>query len=277
MLRPTVVVTRPEPESAAWVQELGAAGWPALALPLLRLAPADGAQSLHAVWHQAQHFQAWMFVSAAAVRFFFASCPADWRPTAPLPRSWAPGPGTAQALRRAWAQLGVPDAPVDEPAADAPQFDSEALWARVSAQVRPGFRLLLVRGDSDTPQRDEAGRAVAGGVLPGVGRDWLTQHSLARGADVQAVVAYERRLRTWSDPADAQALQHALALPLWQLSNREALHALAAVPAQQWGNKTAIVTHPRIAQAAQDVGFGRVLHCEPGVPALIAALKSLTP
>ncbi|MFN6997804.1 MAG: hypothetical protein ACK4PH_26745 [Aquincola tertiaricarbonis] len=38
--RPTVVVTRPREQAAAWVEALGAAGWPVVALPLIEIAPA---------------------------------------------------------------------------------------------------------------------------------------------------------------------------------------------------------------------------------------------
>lgn len=273
MHRPTVVITRPQPEADGWVQALLAQEWPALALPLLHLTAPRSPQrqaDLRAAWHGLSACDALMFVSAAAVRFFFEAMPPDWRPPARWPRCWAPGPGTAVSLQAALARIGADAALVDAPAPDAAQFDSEALWQTVRLQVRPGFRLCVVRGDSDA-------RAPSSAIdgLAGVGRDWMAQTCLAQGAHLQAVVAYERRLRTWSAGSDAVDLQRALAAPVWQLSNREALQALSAVPTERWHDKTAITSHSRIADAAASLGFGRVHCCEPGLPALALALESV--
>jgi uroporphyrinogen-III synthase len=275
MHRPTVVITRPQPEAEAWRQALQSQGWPALALPLLRLnAPhsSDRQAAVVDLWGNLSACDALMFVSSAAVRFFFEARPPGWRPPTRWPRCWVPGPGTAQVLQAALAQIGADVTLVDSPDPGAVQFDSEALWQTVAPQLRPGFRLWLVRGDSDALAPMEA----IGG-LPGVGRDWLSQTCLAQGAEVQAVVAYERRLRTWTSDTDARDLQSALDVPVWQLSNRESLQALDTVPAERWCAKTAVATHPRIAEAAKILGFGRVHLCAPGMPALVRALESLHP
>ena len=275
MHRPTVVITRPQPEAQAWGQALQSQGWPALVLPLLHLTAPHSSDRQAAVvdlWRNLSACDALMFVSSAAVRFFFEARPSGWRPPTHWPRCWVPGPGTAQVLQAALAQIGADVTLVDAPDPGALQFDSEALWQTVAPQLRPGFRLWLVRGDSDAPAP-----VAANGDLPGVGRDWLSQTCLAQGAKVHAVVAYERRLRTWTADTDVHDLQTALAAPLWQLSNREALQALDAVPAERWRDKTAIATHPRIAEAAAILGFGRIQLCAPGVPALVRALESLHP
>lgn len=274
MARPAVVLTRPEPEAGVWAQTLQHAGWPVVRLPLLHLSAPSQAEhcaALQTVWRDLSGWDALMFVSAAAVRYFFAACPPDWHRPAALPRSWTPGLGTAEAVRRAWTDLGVDHPVVDAPAADATQFDSEALWTQVAPQVGAGFSVLLVRGGSDALLTPHATSPWAG-----AGRDWLAQRCVERGAKVQAVVAYERRLPDWSDQAQRARLQEALQIPIWQLSNREALQALQAVPPERWANKTALVTHPRIAEAAQALGFGRVQLCAPGVPAFVAALESLS-
>lgn len=273
MRRPTVVITRPQPEADEWVDALRARGWPALALPLLRLdvpQSADRQAALRDLWSDLSACDALMFVSAAAVRFFFGLRPEGWRRPARWPRCWAPGPATAQVLRSALAQIGGDMALVDSPAPNADQFDSEALWQTVASQVQPGFRLCLVRGDSDAgdPLLSDAG-------LPGVGREWLSHACQAQGAQVRAVVAYERRLSTWTAPADACLLQTALSAPIWLLSNREALQSLAGVSPRHWREKTAIVTHRRIGEAAVALGFRRLCTCGPGVSGLVLALESV--
>ncbi len=70
---------------------------------------------------------------------------------------------------------------IDGPAADATQFDSEALWQQVHPQVGPGDRVLIVRGRSRPAARK-----------PGHGRDWLARQIAAAGGHVDFVVAYER-------------------------------------------------------------------------------------
>ena len=83
-----------------------------------------------------------MFVSAQAVRLFFAQRPPGLNLNAPMPRCWATGPGTARAL----IEAGVAAQSIDQPRATAGQFDTEALWAVVGAQVRAGDDVLIVRG-----------------------------------------------------------------------------------------------------------------------------------
>ena len=138
-----VVITRPAGDAPAWVDALQAAGNQVLALPLIEVGPARHLQPVLQAWAQWSEWQAVMFVSAQAVRYFFDSQPAALRAdagqvTSPTwangPRCWATGPGTHKAL----LQAGVPEACIDSPAADAAQFDSEALWQRVAAQVKVG-------------------------------------------------------------------------------------------------------------------------------------------
>jgi len=44
---------------------------------------------------------------------------------------------------------------------------------------------------------------------------------------------------------------------------------------QSWRHGVALATHPRIAQAARDIGFGQVHTAPPGLPALIASIESI--
>ena len=122
-----LIVTRPAAQAAAWVDDLRALGVNAVALPLIVIAPAADTAPVHAAWRRLDAFALLVFVSANAVLHFFAERPAD----APWPAgllAGATGPGTAVALREA----GLADTAIVEPAADAPSFDSEALWARLT-------------------------------------------------------------------------------------------------------------------------------------------------
>lgn len=259
-----VIVTRPEREALHWVQALRAQGLDAQPLPLMAVGPVrspDAQRALAAAWQNLGHFAAVMFVSANAVRHFFAACPlgAAW-PTGPRgPRAWAPGPGTADALRVA----GVPTHRIDQPAPQAPQFDSESLWAVVRSQLQPGQRLLLVRG------ADAQGHSA--------GRDWLAQQLVAQGASVHTVLAYQRCPPVLTAPEQALLDAASRDGSVWLFSSSEAVGHWRALRSPVAGGAAAraVVTHPRIAEAAQAAGFDVVCTSRPAVDAVVASIKSL--
>ena len=185
-----LIVTRPAPEAAAWVDVLRGNGWPAQALPLIDIAPPDDERDLATLQHWRRHWMqadAILFVSGAAVTHFFADAlaPVD---AAMRTRFWAPGPGTARLLKKAIAPWGWGADRIDSPPLEAAQFDSEHLWPVVSSQVEQGRLVLIVRGTSG---REPPVQGVPG--VAGHGRDWLIQQCLAAGAQVQGCVAYARR------------------------------------------------------------------------------------
>lgn len=249
-----VIVTRPEQEALGWVDRLRGCGVDALALPLIAIEAAPDAAPLRDVWQRIGSFRAAMFVSGNAVRHFFAQRPAG----ALFPiRAWAPGPGTADALREA----GVDETLIDGPAHDAAQFDSEALWLRIAPQVRHGDAILIVRGG------DGQGRAA--------GREWLGEQLAQAGAGVQTVVAYVRHCPEWTAVQRGEALDAAADGSVWLFSSSEAVgHLRSLLPAQSWRDARALATHPRIAQAARDAGFGRVDMCRPAFEEVLGSLQS---
>jgi uroporphyrinogen-III synthase len=175
-------------------------------------------------------------------------------------RVWSPGPGTAQTLQR----LGIAAARIDCPAHDAVQFDSEALWAQVQAQITAGDRVLIVRGaEADAPAH-------------GSGRDWLAQQIQAAGGQVEFVVAYTRSAPVLTPVQMAQAQDGVRQGALWLLSSSQALgHLCAALPQQDWRSARALATHPRIAQAARAAGFGAVHECRPALEDVALAIEGL--
>ena len=267
-----LIVTRPAPEAAAWVDVLRGNGWPAQALPLIDIAPPDDERDLATLQHWRRHWMqadAILFVSGAAVTHFFADAlaPAD---AAMRTRFWAPGPGTARLLKKAIAPWGWGAERIDSPPLEAAQFDSEHLWPVVSSQVEQGRLVLIVRGTSgrESPVQEVPGVA-------GHGRDWLIQQCLAAGAQVQGCVAYARR----SPPLSTldQGLLAAACGPdsAWLFSSSEALIPLQAQrPAAGWGHTTAIVTHPRIAAAARLAGFDRIVSTRPALDDVMRTLES---
>jgi uroporphyrinogen-III synthase len=247
-----VVVTRPLPEALRWAERLRERGFDPLVLPLLEIAPPPDDSGLRQAIARLDAYAAVMFVSANAVHGFFAAA-SGWG----APRAWAPGPGTAEALRGA----GVPAASIDAPLEDAPQFDSESLWAQVRDQVRRDDRVLIVRG------ADAEGRSQ--------GREWLAQQLAAAGAQVETVVAYQRRAPAWNAEQVAAAQRAAQDGSLWLFSSSEAVGQLAQLlPGQDWSRAQAIATHPRIAQAVHALGFGAVHASRPAFEEVVASIES---
>lgn len=252
-----VLVTRPEPEASAWVRALQQAGHSAEACPLIEIA------FLPATPLPLPDAQALMFVSPQAVAAWWA----QGRAVVPGQRCWAPGPGTARALRA----RGVPDAQIDQPPATAPQFDSEALWAVVQPQVGPGHRLLIVRGDSGPAETPASTPATAG-----QGREWLAQRCRAAGGEVQALAVYRRCAPTWSPAQRQRALAASHGDSRWLFSSSEALaHLQQLCPGHDWSAARALVTHPRIAANARAMGFGEIITTRPALDDVVQALSSL--
>lgn len=258
MTRPAVIVTRPAREAQLWVNALQEAGWNALALPLIDIAPPTDIRALERCRQHWQTYDAVMFVSAQAVTGFMGAAASACSSTGV--RCWAPGPGTARALHNA----GVPVDRIDAPSADAEQFDSEALWAVVAHQLKPGFRLLIVRGESQGQHPGQRGN----------GRDWLAKQCESAGARVDWCVAYQRRAPEWTFTELQAAQQHAQDGSLWLFSSSEALAHLAKLaPKVSWAGARAVVTHPRIAQAAQGLGFGTIITTRPALPDVLRSLS----
>lgn len=254
------LVTRPEPQAAEWVCKLRARGLQAEALPLLEIARVGDAAPLRAMFTQLQRCAGRqplvMFVSPNAAACFFQALAG---PGAEAPPAWpqgalaaGTGPGTVAALQAA----GVPAAAIVAPPAEAAQFDSETLWALLKNQEWAGRPAWIVRGEG--------------------GRDWLADTLRAAGAEVAFVQSYARRAPEWGE-VERGLLARALARPetvRWLLSSSEAVgHLGALAPAADWAGSTALASHPRIAESARGLGFGRVVEIRPTVDAVAEVLR----
>jgi uroporphyrinogen-III synthase len=281
-----VIVTRPAREAQDWVLALRQAGWPAEALPLIDIGPAPDPDAVRRAWlrleSNPQHCLALMFVSANAVEGFFAARPVGTLPVASTPiQAWATGPGTARALVAA----GWPPARIVVPPEDAPQFDSEALWARVAGQVGSGSRVLIVRGADaqdlrDTPaQASDPGRASVDLASVGAGRDWFARQVREAGGQVDFVVSYQRCPPRWAQP-ELELASACAATPggaVWLFSSSEAVrHLRSLLPEQDWGAARALVTHERIARAARDAGFVDIAVSRPALADVQNALAAFS-
>ena len=277
-----VIVTRPRLEADAWVKQLRALHFDAVALPLIHIgAVADNNDPDNDVVKACENlhqYRAIMFVSSNAVRYFYPSnMPiagkliaysaikniANLDKLASHPRMWVTGPGTRDAL----LAQSVPADLIDSPAADAAQFDSEALWSRVHHQVKPGDKVLIVRGSSLNTNDAES--------LAMSGRPWLADQLTAAGVQVDVAVSYQRSAPVFDAAQMALMVQAATDKSVWLLSSSEAVSNLGTVSGLNWSHARAVATHPRIAQAARDAGFGVVYESRPLLADVAASIESL--
>ena len=261
-----VIVTRPVGEGQKWVNTLQNAGYQAVSLPLIEVLPAPQPEAVRSAWQQIGQWDAAMFVSRNAVHGFFALKPSETMvfcaQTAIKSRAYVTGPGSYSALLLAGAQAPWIDAPDHATG----QFDSEALWNVVRGQVGKGFRLLIVRGTTVN----------GAGTDAGVGRDWFAKQATTACAQVDFVVAYQRQQPQFGTLQRELAIAAANDASVWLFSSSEAITNLQAqCPAQGWSGARAIATHPRIALAAKEAGFGVVRESRPALSALMASIESL--
>lgn len=258
-----LIVTRPAPDAQAWVAAFVRQGETATALPLIDICPTRQPQAVTELGQRWPALYAVMFVSAAAVRHFFAAMPL--RPPHCWPQAWATGQGTVRALLAA----GWPAAAIIAPAPDAAQWDSEALWAL----IQPRLTSELPSHTALIKQVVIARGADAMGQL--AGRDWLAQQLATAGVGVDTVSVYERHCPVWD--ATTRAVVKAFpADALWLFSSSEAIANLQTLcPDHDWATSRALATHSRIAQAARCAGYGVVYESRPGLAAVTASIKSL--
>lgn len=260
-----VILTRPERDARSWVDALTAKGVETLVLPLMALEDPPDPEAVRHTWLELARFDAILFVSGNAVEGFFKQKPAeatDWCAQAAIKlRAYVTGPASRAALLR----QGVDAAAIDAPDPKSGQFDSEALWAVVEPQVSPGFRLLVVRG-ADAADTDSGGS----------GRDWFAAQVLAKGGQVQWLAAYRRACPAWDGAEQEQARHAAQDGSVWLFSSSQAIRNLRQLmPDRPWSMAKAVATHPRIAQAARDAGFGVVCVSRPVLAEVVASIESL--
>lgn len=267
-----VIVTRPAADAQHWVRQLQEGGFAAEALPLIEIAPASDAAALAQARQNLGRYAACMFVSGNAVDYFFKAPAAAGPGLPPSLRLMAPGPGTVAALLAA----GVPAGQIDAPAADAEQFDSEALWAVVGQRDWRGRRVLVLRGESP----DAAGGA-GGGVSSG--RDWIARQWEAAGAQVDFAGVYQRRAPQFSGEQVERARAASADGSVWLFSSSEAVANLTRLPGLagvDWRGARAVATHPRIVEAARAAGWGVVVASRPALKDIrdtLASIESLYP
>ncbi len=93
------------------------------------------------------------------------------------------------------------------------------------------------------------------------------------------VISYERSTPVFDAAELALVRQASTDQSIWLFSSSEAVNNLRMLAGLDsglnWSNAKAIATHPRIAQAARDAGFGVVYESRPLLNDVVASIESM--
>ncbi len=238
-----VLVTRPAEQAATFAEKVSAAHGRPVTFPALEiLGPADK-QAVRRQLARLDQVDLLLFVSANAVRYAFPQMPEQ----IPLDlRVAAVGEATARALE----SVGLDPTLVPQDGCD-----SEALLALPELQQVAGWNILIVRGDS--------------------GRDLLRDTLSARGAQVEYVEVYRRRLPE-RNPANLIANWDRL-VDVVTVTSVQILDNLVTLlgeeGAQRLRETPLVVASERIARRAAEHGCGEVHVADSALDAdMLAAL-----
>jgi uroporphyrinogen-III synthase len=241
-----ILVTRPAGQAAALARLVSEAGGHAIAFPVIEIVEVEDLHPLLGLIDRLEQFDLAIFISPNAVdkAMNLVAARRAWPQSL---RVAAVGQGSARELRR----RGLADV-------IAPQgrFDSEALLALPELAEVAGRRVVIFRG--------EGGRELLGDTLR------------ARGAEITYAECYRRG----RPDADTAALLRAWArgeVHAVTVTSSEGLHNLFDMLGklgQQWLKQTPLFApHPRIAQAARELGIVNVITTGPGDEGLFAGLR----
>ena len=252
----TVIVTRPAHQAQPICQRLEQAGFTPMLIPALQI------EALPVCAPRWADYPFIHFSSPNAILHSLGQLAPEQRKFQAGTYVGVMGPGSQHALEQ---HLDTAALTLFSPQqAQQQRLDSETL-IHVLAQQNINWRglpALLVKG--------EGGRSVIA--------HWLTE----QGAQVTALPVYKRVSAHWNESVE-QALTQALAAPscLTLLTSSEAVLAWAQLLAHRPDYAAAlrlrplVVTHARVAQAAQRAGFSSIHLSIPGDDAVLATLKSL--
>ena len=223
-----VIVTRPQRPAAVFAARIAALGGKPLIWSAIVIEPPDDCARLTDAHARLDEYDIAIFVSANAVEF-------GARPGGPWPatlRTFAPGPGTADAL----AAVGIADTRIP-----AKSWDSEGLLELPDLAEVAGKRIVIFRGEG--------------------GREFLGNTLRARGALVDHVPCYRRVAPEGGAEGLVEALRDGRANALTLTSAEGADNLMAALGAEgreRIVRLPAFAAHPRIAERARALGLQAV-------------------
>ncbi len=251
-----VVVTRPAPQGRVMAQRIAELGLKPVMFPLLEIHPLANLAALDQALASVHDYAMVVFVSPNAI-------------DAALPRigAWPAGVSigvVGEGSRRRLAHYGVTSANADIVSPGAGErMDSETLLRKIDLARLRGRRALVVRGET--------------------GRELLTDALRVAGVEVTQLAAY-RRSAPVMDDARRQTLQQLAATQnTWIMTSSEAVCILTQQAEQSLGvpglrqiqQQSVLVSHARIGEVAELLGFTKVMHCDPGDDALLDGLRSV--
>ena len=237
-----IVITRPARQSAPLANEIAALGGRPLIFPSIVILPPNDRGPLEDVQRRLADYSYAIFVSANAVEYGVGD-PAAW-PKQLI--AFAPGPGTAAALRG----VGITDVRLPTTT-----MDSDGLLALPEFADVAGKRIVIFQGSG--------------------GREVVRDALLARGARVVQVDCYRRSrptagaqglLEAWREGrVDAVTITSSEGLTnLWEILDAEGRKHFASTPT--------FVPHARIAERARALGLAKIVVTAPADAGLMAAL-----
>ncbi|KAF0205709.1 MAG: uroporphyrinogen-III [Gallionellaceae bacterium] len=237
----SIVVTRPREQAGQLQQLIEQLGGNAVLFPLLDISPPADTHALRNLIARLPGFDLAIFISPNAVRYGMAEIAAAGGVPSGL-RIATVGQGSAKALR---------DAGIQDVIAPQGRSDSEALLVLPQLQNVRGWKVAIFRGDG--------------------GRELLGDTLKARGANVEYVACYQRS-RTpqnigvlLNSRADAITLSSSEALAhLWEMFDEAGKKQIADV--------TLFVPHARIAAAAEQQGWRKVVQTTSGDDGVVSGL-----
>jgi uroporphyrinogen-III synthase len=246
-----LLITRPVMPASRTAQRLSALGATPYVFPTIIIEPPANIAPLKSALADLTNYHAAIFVSPSAAEMTIAplgATPMAWPNTVHV---YAPGPGTAEELHaRGVANVDIP----------VTTFDSEGLLELPSLQASAikGKRIAIFRGND--------------------GRELLREQLQRRGALVDAITAYHRRVLDTPPTGLVELLKSEKLNAVSVMSSDAVSNLVAIMPKSEQAQLFALplfASHARIAETAAKLGFRNVVTTEAGDAGLIVALLSM--
>jgi uroporphyrinogen-III synthase len=252
---PCVVITRPLAQAGELAQRVAALGHEAVIFPLLDILPLPDQAALQHALRDLQRYALIAFVSPNAIDAAFAARP-DWPLDIPLA---VVGEGSRLALAR--HGVTAANSSITSPR-DPDRTDSDTLLLELDLDALRDKQVLIVRGETGRPLLSDALRSA--------------------GAQVTLLPAYRRTAPVFDEQRRSELKRLLCCQNDWLVTSSEALRFLTQMVAQLDGEEDVakmqqqriIVSHIRIAETAQSLGFRNITLTRSGDDGLLAALQS---
>lgn len=249
-----VIITRPLAQAEVLAQQVSALGREALVFPLLEITPLPDQEPLKAALANLRSYALVAFVGPNAIDAAFNHL-SFWPPEVAIALM---GDGSRRALAR--HGLTQDNATVFMPL-NPERSNSETLLEALDCEALRGRKALIVRGDS--------------------GRELLADALRSAGVIVTQVAAYQRSAPVLDEAVQQQLIRLVETQNDWIVTSSEALRNLKQMVATVAGEagvaklqrQRLLVSHFRIAENAQKLGFINVNHTGSGDEHLLAAIQ----